>query len=153
MCHSRQSSKSYLSIVLHCLYRSRIGGIDCHPVIIEKAATYEKLRSEVNMPIQKAEDEYQRQRQLARHLDAVNDLEECIHEIRQLPGHRRFLLGPMPEELKTWASEGPIVVVNITDMRSDAIIVTDSSIESIELQELTVTETAKWIKEDLTVIM
>jgi hypothetical protein len=56
-----------------------------------------------------------------------------------------------PEQLKSWASEGPIVVVNITDIRSDAIIVTDSSIESIELQGLTITETTKWIKEDLTV--
>lgn len=45
------------------------------------------------------------------------------------------------------------MVVNITDIRSDAIIVTDSSIESIELQELTITETTKWIKEDLTVAM
>jgi hypothetical protein len=111
-----------------------------HP---EKAATYERLRSEVNISVQKFEDEHQRQGQLIRHLDAVKELGGCIHEIRQLPEHRRFLLGPTPEQLKSWASEGPIVVVNITDIRSDAIIVTDSSIEFIELQGLTITETTK----------
>jgi hypothetical protein len=45
------------------------------------------------------------------------------------------------------------VVVNITDIRNDTIIVTNSSIESIKLQELTITDMIEWIKEDLTVTM
>jgi hypothetical protein len=43
---------------------------------------------------------------MARHLEAVNELEDCTRSIRQLPEHRRFPLGPTPEELKHWACRG-----------------------------------------------
>lgn len=56
--------------------------------------------------------------------------------------------GPTPEELKERASEGPIVV---TDVRSDAIIVTSSTVKSINLPALTASEASQWIREDLTI--
>lgn len=60
------------------------------------------------------------------------------------------MLGPTLEELKCWASEGSIVVINITDERSDAIIVTASGVTSVALTTLTLGETLAWIQEDLT---
>ncbi len=87
---------------------------------------------------------------MTRHGEAVKELDECIHNIRQLSGHQRFLLGPTLDELKGWASEGPIVVVNVTDIRSDAIIVTSSGVNSLRLPKLTKTDAIKWILEDLT---
>jgi CHAT domain-containing protein len=41
------------------------------------------------------------------------------------------------------------VVVNVTDIRSDAIIVTDSAVNFIGLPTLTETDAIKWIREDL----
>lgn len=41
-------------------------------------------------------------------------------------------------------------MVNITDMRSDAIIVTTSGVESIALPGLTLSETVAWIQQGLT---
>jgi tetratricopeptide (TPR) repeat protein len=114
----------------------------------EKAATYDRLRNEVNAPIHEIEVSDLRQNRITRHLQAVKDLDECILDIRELPEHRRFLLGLTAEELKERASEGPIVVVNITDIRSDAIIVTSSTVKSIKLPELTETDAINWIRED-----
>jgi hypothetical protein len=54
----------------------------------------------MNMPIQKVENDYQRQRQIARYFEAVKEFDECIHDIRQLPEYRRFLLKPTSKELK-----------------------------------------------------
>ena len=117
----------------------------------EEAATYDRLRNEVNAPVSEVADLALRSIRMTRRLEAVKELDERIHSIRELPGHRRFLLGPTLEELKSWASEGPIVVVNITDVRSDAIVVTTSGVESVELQDLTLVETIKWVQEGLTI--
>ncbi|MBY8840424.1 CHAT domain-containing protein [Streptomyces sp. SP2-10] len=49
-------------------------------------------------------------------------LEETITQIRALPGFSRFLCPPALAELQHAISDGPVVVVNVTDHRSDAII-------------------------------
>ena len=118
-----------------------------HP---EKAAAYDQLRSEVSAPMHEMENLNMRRSRMTRHGEAVKELDECIHSIRQLPGHQRFLLGPTLDELKGWASEGPIVVVNVTDIRSDAIIATSSGVNSLRLPKLKKTDAIKWIGEDLT---
>jgi hypothetical protein len=129
--------------------RSDISGLELPHS--EMAVTYDRLRTEVNAPMHEVRDPNLRQDQITRHLEAVNELEDCVRSIRQLPGHERFLLGPTPEELKGLASDGPIVVVNLTDIRSDAIIVTSSTVESAMLPELTLIEAIEWIREGLTV--
>lgn len=100
----------------------------------EKAAKYDRLRTELNTPIR----EWDVHHDLAkRRMTVARELEACISDIRQLPGQERFLLGPISEELKSCATEGPIVVVNITDFRSDVIIVSKSVIKAVELAGLT----------------
>lgn len=96
------------------------------------------------------EDLNMRRSRMVRYLEAIKELDECIYIIRQLPGHQRFLLGPTLNELKEWACEGPIVVVNVTDVRSDAILVTSSGVNSIRLSKLTETDAINWVWEDLT---
>src|SRR6266498_266650 len=83
----------------------------------EKAASYDRLRNEVSAPMHEMEDLSLRQGRITRHVEAVKELDTCIYSVRLLPGHQRFLLGPTLDELKEWASEGPIVVVNVTDIR------------------------------------
>lgn len=68
--------------------------------------------------------------------DAVNRLEDCLHEIRQKNGYERFLLEPSIDELQQSAREGPIVFVNATAIGCYAIIVSASKVQDIALPEM-----------------
>ena len=46
-----------------------------------------------------------------------------IGDIRRLPGFERFLLAPTDNELKAAAVSGPVVVINVSDYRCDALII------------------------------
>lgn len=63
-------------------------------------------------------------------------LDKCEDQIRQKPGFEHFLRPASVEELYQCASEGPIVVVNATDISCDAIIVTQSGVEAIPLPRM-----------------
>lgn len=58
--------------------------------------------------------------------------------IRELPGHEAFLLPPDADALARQAVEGPIVHINVSGYRSDAILVTKDGIHSLALPGLTV---------------
>ena len=58
-------------------------------------------------------------------------------EIRSLPGSANFLQGPSKSELQSLAEGGPIVVFNISSIRSDAFLITKNDIRSIHLPLLT----------------
>lgn len=64
------------------------------------------------------------------------EIEATIAEIRRLPGFEGFQRPPGAEELMGMAAAGPIVVVNSTGIRSDAIIVTTNGITAIPLPGL-----------------
>jgi tetratricopeptide (TPR) repeat protein len=114
------------------------------------ATEYDNLRMEINAPPHETIGSNMRQGLVARRVAALKEFEDCIQNIRQLSGFERFLLGPTLEEMKQSAKEGPIVFVNITRIRSDAIIVSRNEIRSITLQDSTEAEAKKWIQEDLT---
>ncbi|KAM3069480.1 hypothetical protein ACMFMG_005585 [Clarireedia jacksonii] len=63
-------------------------------------------------------------------------LEEKIQKIRKLPGFDRFLLAPSKDELRTAAKDGPIVVINISEYRCDALIIKNRQFQSLELPRL-----------------
>lgn len=77
---------------------------------------------------------------LARRREALDELNVCIKEIRSLKGHEHFLLGQTVADMQECAAEGSIVVVNITEFRSDAIIVTRTAITTIPLAELSASD-------------
>ena len=54
-----------------------------------------------------------------------------------MDGLERFLLGPSELELKTLAENGSIVVINVSEVRSDAILIDKKSIRSLQLRLLT----------------
>lgn len=66
----------------------------------------------------------------------VEQLDRYIHEIRQLPGYEGFLHPPSSDELKNIIQEGIIIVIDVNDIRSDAILVTTSSIRALSLPHL-----------------
>ncbi|MCQ4080932.1 CHAT domain-containing protein [Streptomyces sp. RB6PN25] len=66
--------------------------------------------------------------------------DQLIEEIRALPGLSDFLRPPDLPELLTAAAEGPVVVVNVSTYRSDALVVTaDAGIEVVPLPGLSPT--------------
>lgn len=77
-------------------------------------------------------------------------MENCIENIRQQSEFHRFLLGPSKREFKEAAREGPIAVVNITDIRSDAFITSTFTIKAISLPKLRSSEARGWKQQNLT---
>ena len=78
------------------------------------------------------------------------DLNRCIQDIRTLPGYDRFLLAPSIAEIQLAASDGYIILVNISDIRSDAIIVSKEAIESIPLPDFSYIKAAERVGKRLT---
>lgn len=71
----------------------------------------------------------------ARH-NAGQSFEQLLLEIRQQDGFDRFLLGPSEDEIKAAAGEIPIVVLNVSVYRCDALIIQRDQIQSLWLPRL-----------------
>jgi len=67
---------------------------------------------------------------------AAGKLTELTGRIRRLPGHDRFLRPPAVADLIAAASEGPLVLMNASRYRCDAIVVTQSGIHAVPLPEV-----------------
>lgn len=109
------------------------------------AADFERLRDAISQPVDTNLDVLLRQAIVHQRDDQVRALDELIVDIRNLPGHKNFLQGPTTEEVKSFVGSGSIVVVNVADKRSDAIVVTASTIELVELPELRKEDVKEWL--------
>ncbi|KAM6525151.1 hypothetical protein FALCPG4_010711 [Fusarium falciforme] len=67
---------------------------------------------------------------------AEADLVNCLEKIRNLDGHHDFLREPPVDRLKSCTKEGIVVLVNISYLRSDAIILVDSRTLVVPLSRL-----------------
>jgi hypothetical protein len=103
-----------------------------HP---DLAKEYEDLRFKAFRQTESDEPAIREQLSRARQ-EAYRQMEDCEHRIREKPGFERFLQPPSTEELTACASEGPIVIVNATDIGSDAVLVLPSGPKAIALTEL-----------------
>jgi len=68
---------------------------------------------------------------------SVKQFDELLLSIRSIGGFENFLLGPSESELRHLAEDGPIVAFNISDIRSDAFLITADNIRSLHLPLLT----------------
>ncbi|MGW1221874.1 CHAT domain-containing protein [Streptomyces californicus] len=74
--------------------------------------------------------------------------ERLLDEIRTLPGLDGFLRPPSVPELVAAAAEGPVVVVNVSRFRCDALVVTaDAGIDVVPLPGLTLRDVDAWAAE------
>lgn len=122
--------------VIDC--RSDLSDLEAqHPGISER---FKLLRSEIDSPFEESDvpAEFSTPDRPGRHrrAQAAQELDQILDEIRQLPGFDWFLLPPAADDLMTAADEGPIVIFNSTQTRSDAIIVTTSGIHLLILPEM-----------------
>lgn len=68
--------------------------------------------------------------------EVLEELDKLEDQIRGMPGLTRFRLPPTSDQIMSMASRGPIVCFNVTEFRSDAILITPSDISTIRLNEL-----------------
>ncbi|WP_338490953.1 CHAT domain-containing protein [Streptomyces sp. SJL17-4] len=66
----------------------------------------------------------------------ADDLDTLTDRIRALPGMERFLRPPLLTDLTAQAHEGPIVYVNVSRHRCDALIITPDGVRSRALDRL-----------------
>ncbi|WP_410628419.1 CHAT domain-containing protein [Amycolatopsis sp. cmx-8-4] len=67
----------------------------------------------------------------------ARDWDEVVADVRRQPGFGDFLRPPRLGDLAGLATEGPIAVVNISEHRCDALLVTTGGIVLVPLPELT----------------
>lgn len=68
---------------------------------------------------------------------AATELDELIVEIRKLPGFENLWTVPTEAEIFEAAKYGPVVVINISDGRCDAIIINKDQMRSLALRNIT----------------
>lgn len=67
----------------------------------------------------------------------VKQFDDLIRQIRSLPNSENFLRGPSKAELLSLADRGPIIVFNISDIRSDSFLITTDDIRLLHLPLIT----------------
>ncbi|GAA0388274.1 CHAT domain-containing protein [Acrocarpospora corrugata] len=67
----------------------------------------------------------------------VEEWDELARQVSELPGFERFLRPYSAAELCAGASGGPVVVVNVSRFRCDALVVTTGGVEVVPLPRLT----------------
>jgi len=68
--------------------------------------------------------------------EARDELDKVAEKLRRHPRYADYLDSPSPDIMKGMANDGPIFVVNVTASRCDTIVITATSITSVNLDEL-----------------
>ncbi|KAK0649103.1 CHAT domain-containing protein [Cercophora newfieldiana] len=111
------------------------------------AQRYEALSDQVSaQPARNAEADPFWMRAVERRRQVAAELDACILEIRQTPGHERFLLGQTVSEMQACAVRGVIVFVNVTSRSSDAILVSAGDIKALRLPRLLANDARTWLR-------
>ncbi len=76
------------------------------------------------------------QREVDQRYTAGQELERVIEKIQRLPDFDRFLRASSDDDLKTAAECGPVVIINVSDYRCDALIIEKFQIQALRLPDL-----------------
>lgn len=126
--------------------RSDTSGLS--PQYPEIAQRYQSLIAKFNTSLRTAEDDCITTAEVTKRREALADLEACLQEIRAIPGYDRFLLGQTVAQMQEEIHEGYIVIVNVSTSRSDAIVMTSDSLQTIPLSNMTLGDVERWLSAD-----
>ncbi|KZL67172.1 30S ribosomal protein S17P-like protein [Colletotrichum tofieldiae] len=121
------------------LEEMRIDVLDLRERHPQLADDFVRLRDELEVSITRRAPTLDANPKLAwktltnRRYEASNELDELLVEIRKQPGFEDFLLVPAEEEIQAAASKGPIVLINVSEIRCDAILVEHHQIRCLAL--------------------
>lgn len=91
------------------------------------AEVYVMLRDQLAAPDSESSNE---------RYDLAKRFDKLLLDIRKLPSFERFLLAPSKDDLLAAASWGPIVIINVSRCRSDALIITQDQTQCLPLPRL-----------------
>jgi hypothetical protein len=87
-----------------------------------------------------------------RRMALAREWDELVARVRELDGFEDFLKPPRLETLLPAAERGPVVIVNVSRWRCDALIVRIDGVTSRELESLRLDEVTEWANEYLSVL-
>ncbi|MEV4281455.1 CHAT domain-containing protein [Actinoplanes xinjiangensis] len=92
-------------------------------------------------------------RQIDRRMRLAREWDELVEQVRALDGFEDFLRPPRIERLRDAAVGGPVVIVNVSRWRCDALIVrAGMEVTSVELSELTLDAVTERVNAYLTAL-
>jgi tetratricopeptide (TPR) repeat protein len=111
----------------------------------ELTIKFKTLRDTVNVRSGHSSAESDRLLAAQRRRAAAAELELCIKSIQHVPGQELFMAAQSIEAMQACAVGGNVVVVNVSKLRSDAIIVSPTGIRTIRLPSLSAADAEIWI--------
>lgn len=78
-----------------------------------------------------------------RRMALAREWDDLVEQVRQIEGFADFLRPPPLETLLGAAARGPVVVVNVSQWRCDALVVTTDGVHAVELPVLAAAEVAQ----------
>ena len=80
--------------------------------------------------------------------NAAEELAACLRWIRALRGFERYRSENSIDEMLSCAADSTIIVVNITDIRSDAMVVTPTGVKLLHLPKIIASKAQNWLRKD-----
>jgi tetratricopeptide (TPR) repeat protein len=112
--------------------------------INEVRAALDRPRAAVEAPkAAVGEDELSQEIVASRQRELAREWDELVRRVRDLPGWGTFLAATPFSRLRQAASRGPVVVVNVSNRRCDALIMTAAGVRLRPLPGLTAQECAR----------
>ncbi|KAF7174243.1 hypothetical protein CNMCM6106_008368 [Aspergillus hiratsukae] len=140
-------------VIASLLEETRTDILELREKYPELAEQFERLRNDLESPVSREQSsvgEHQQswRVQESRRYQAGKLFDELIVEIRKKPGFQDFLLAPSRDDMRAAAKYGPIVVINVSEYRCDAILIEQHHIRSLALPNLSSEEINKKEHED-----
>ncbi|KAF4441383.1 hypothetical protein FACUT_2691 [Fusarium acutatum] len=115
-----------------------------HPYLAER---YRTLQSELDRHVEHGKPTgAQSQASVNRRHAAAKEFTELVTQIRELPGYQDFMLSHSADEIYMASERGPIVVINVSRLRCDALLVSDNQVRALALPSITLEELELKIK-------
>jgi hypothetical protein len=112
---------------------------------LELATEFKTLRDTVNARSGHSSAKSDRLLAAQRRRAAALELELCIQSIQGVPGQELFMEAQSIEAMQACAVDGNVVVVNVSQLRNDAIVVSTTGIRTIPLPSLSAADAEIWV--------